>query len=111
MRLVPAPTSSILPSVTLLCCRRCLFGADAAEAFDGERGEVRASAYCCRGLLRGRPGGFGVLEDTVECVAAIAGGKDEAAPVLRNQAAGNKAVVDKASQLAVHNFCRTTRPT
>jgi len=57
----------------------CLPGADAAEAFDGE---VCAGVGGCRGLLVGLRRRLGVLEDAVEGVAAVAGGEDEAAPVL-----------------------------
>lgn len=49
-----------------------------------------------------RAGPPNVLEDAVECVATVACGKDEAAPVRREQILGDEAVVDKASQVAVH---------
>lgn len=80
----------------------CLPGADAAEALDGELGEVCAGVGGCRCLLVGLRRRLGVLENAVDRVAAVAGGKDEGGPVLRNQILGDEAVVDEASQVGVH---------
>ena len=71
-------------------------------SFDGEGGEVCAGVGGCRGLLVGLRRRLGVLEDAVKGVAAVADGKDEAAPVLVEEILGFEASPHQLSEVTVH---------
>ena len=82
--------------------REGLPGADAAEAFDGEGGEVCARAGSRRRFVCRLRGCLGVLKNASEGVAAVASGKHEGAPILLEETFGGKAIVNETAQVTVH---------